>query len=882
MNTLKPGNLRCEYVENPIGVQALCPSLSWACRLDRAGGRQTAWEVNAATSTEKLREGVFDKWQTDKVSGGEFCGIPWRGVPLQSAERVYWRVRIWDENDEPSVYSDIVFFEMGLLSPSDWKGRWMSFLGGMIGNGIQLRYPFNLKQRPLRARAYIAGLGYYELRLNGKKIGDKLLDPGATDISKTVLYSAYDVTENLHGGANVAGIVLGTGWSYAPKALLQMNIEYADGSREEVITDWGIGWLVSRGPVTYNSIYDGEDYDARLEKDKWDIPEYTRSDEEHQRPGGWILATIVEGPGGELVGEIMPPVRVTGTFTPQLVKTFPDGRELYDVGTNITGWTRIHVFGERGASVRLDFAETLNGEGDLEKLPLRMARCADVYTLRGDKGVEEYAPRFTYHGFQYFTVEKRGKVTIESMTCEFVRSALPRNCSFCCNNDLFNRMAKVMWHTDACNMFSIPTDCCQRDERHGWTTDTTSRIESCIYHFDAAAFFNKWLRDIYDTQSAEGYFADTAPHRWGRRPCDPQVNTPALLPLLLYHFYGNRQAVENSYEPFKKYVETIMVEAEHLIIGRTSFGEWACPKDECILEPYGAGAVSKSISAAFVSSAYFFYSVSLIVEMASILGKECEAALYRDRAENIRFAFNKAFYHQESGQYEKGCQSANALALSLGLVDPENRARVLANLVAGAREKNTHFSTGNMGTKAMIEALCQAGEDDLVYELMNCRTSPSFGYMLEQGASSMWERWEADRNNNVMNVRNHPMFSSCAVWFYKYLGGIGIEPDTDASRALLIAPHVPRDLSHVEVTMDVPAGKVSSSWKKEPGIFTLAVTIPFNTSARVVLPPPGRLGLREDAPLFVNGQETVPRKNTEGCRWINISAGIYKLIYGGL
>jgi alpha-L-rhamnosidase len=873
---LKPSYLRCEYVENPIGVQSLHPNLSWRCDDSRQGGRQTSYQIVMADTPRNLADGNYTIWNTGRVESGRIGGIPYRGVPLESSQLVYWKVRIWDENGASGEYSDDAFFEMGLLHPGDWKGRWMGFLGGMVGNGILMRYSFVLEKKPCRARAYIAGLGYYELSFNGRKAGDKLLDPGATDYSKTVLYSAYDVTDLLAGGLNVAGIMLGTGWAGFPRALLQLNITFADGSKKEVCTDWGIGWMVARGPITCNSIYDGEDYDARLERDGWDTPEndpYETS--QYQRPGGWILGTVIEDPGGELVGEISPPVRITGSYEPKLVKTYGDGRELYDAGANRTGWVRLRLSGERGASVRLVFAEVLDGEGELELRPLRTARAADTYILRGDRGVEEYAPRFTYHGFRYFTLRREGKVHIENMSMEFVRSDMKRNAVFCCEDPFLNRLADTMWHTDACNMFSIPTDCTQRDERLGWTTDTTNRVDGCIYHFNMASFFGKWLRDIYDTQDSDtGYFADTAPHRWGRRPCDPMASTPAVLPLLLYQTYGNTQALEWCYEPLKRYVDALLVEADSLIVSRTGFGEWACPKEECYPEANGPGAISKNIDPAAISTIYFRYCVVLLAKISGILGKERNAAYYRDMAEYIRKRFNEVFFNPETCQYDRGTQSVNALAVCHGIVESGYRKRVVENIVKDVREKGNHLSTGNMGTKAVIETLCEEGFDDLVYDIMTSRTSPGFGYMLEQGATSMWERWEADRDNNIMNVRNHPMFSPCCVWFYKYLGGIGMEEDSDAFTRLLVAPHVPGRLSRVEVSMEIPAGKVRSAWNKTSSRFVFNLEIPFNTSAKVVIPPviPGAEN------LSVNGEAARYERTGTGGFAVGVPSGKYEFI----
>lgn len=836
MNNLKLNGLCCEYVENPIGVHAPRPLLSWRCDDSRNGGRQTAYRIVASSSEEKLKSGDYDCWDSGKVESSLFFGISYQGKPLCSADRVYWSVQIWDENQEESQFSDSAFFEMGLLSPSDWKGRWMGFLGGMIGNGIILRYSFNVEKKPIKARAYIAGLGYYELYLNGGKVGDKVLDPGATDYSKTILYSAYDVTDILRDGLNTVGIMLGTGWSGTPKALLQLNIEFEDGSVQEVVTDWGIGWCVARGPITYNSIYDGEDYDARMEKDGWSTPEYERQAElEHQRAGGWILATIIEHPGGELLGEITEPIRVTDTCVPEYVSTLPDGRKVYDAKVNRSGWVRIKVHGERGSQVKLTFAELLNQDGDLDISYMRTARAQDNYILRGDLESEEYAPRFTYHGFRYFTVETVGNVTVDEMTVEAVCNDVKRNARFECEDPYLNQLAEVMWNTETSNLHSIPTDCNQRDERHGWTTDTTARVEGSIYQNETASFFEKWVRDIFDTQDETGYVADTAPHRWGRRPCDPQVNTLICLPLLLYRMYGNKRILEQYYDDMKRYLNALLGESEDYLVSRTGFGEWACPQSECYPEPYGAGAVTMHVTPTLVSTGYMFRSASQIKEIAGIIGKTEDIPQLQKLCDTIKDRYNKRFFHADSCQYDQDSQSAYALSLDLGLVEDQYKEKVLQNLVRAVKAKDYHFTTGNMGTKAMLETLCNYGEEDVAYRLVTQKTSPSFGYMLQNGATSMWERWQADENNNIMNSRNHPMFASCCTWFYKYVGGIRVDDNGVGFQQILIQPSVPTAMQHAKTQMNLMAGRVATEWKKENGKFSLHVEIPFNTSAKVVI-----------------------------------------------
>lgn len=845
-----PVNLRCEYEKEPLGVQQEKPLFSWnwqavppsggtgACRL-RAGGYQTAYQIAAASEKEYLLEGTYDIWDSGKVYSGQCTGISYGGVPLKSGQRVHWKVRIWDDTGEvsPSPYSDASWFEMGLLNPNDWKGKWLSFLGGMIGNGMLMRYSFEIPPKEIvRARIYIGCAGYYELHMNGHKIGDKLLDPAPTDYSRTLLYSAYDVTEDLGFGRNVVGAVLGTGWAGQPKILIQLNIDFADGSRQEEFTDWGIGWCVARGPITYNSIYDGEDYDARLEKAGWDTPEYEQQFlKEHQRPGGWILATVTENPGGRLTGEILPPVRVISRTNPVFLRELPDGSHLYDAKVNQSGWVRIKVKGERGAKVTLSFAEELNEEGMLDKTALRLARCEDSYILKGDETGEEYAPRFTYHGFRYFTVKTEGQVYVETLTAEHIRSSVKENAVFSCSNEMLNQLAWVMRHTDGCNLMGIPTDCDQRDERHGWTTDTTSRAEGCTCHFDMGSFFEKWARDVYDTQDDKGYFADTAPFRWGRRPCDPQVNTPVSLVLLMYRIYGDRRLMENCYEGMMDYLRALLREAQEFLISRTGFGEWACPRGECYPEEYGAGAVSKHVSPTLVSTAYLYYSISQIREMAAILQKDDQ--LYLESLQRAVFEkYNERFFDPVTGQYDRGSQSADALSLALGLVPEKWRECVAGHIARDAAERGYHMTTGNMGTKALVEMLCEYGKEDVVYKIMTNTAAPGFGYMLEKGATSIWERWEADSDNNIMNSRNHPMLAAACVWFYKYLGGIRIEGSEGGICRLKIAPSAPEGLDFVKVEMDVWSGHVKTYWRRESGRMILEAEIPFNAKARIHIP----------------------------------------------
>lgn len=876
-NLTPPENLRCEYAVNPIGVYSQQPVFSWNAKSTKRGSSQSAYRIVAASSTQNLEQENYDKWDSGIVKSSKSCFIKYIGTVLQSAERVYWKVKLWDEQCIASDWSLPAFFEMGLLSRSEWKGRWISFLGGMHGNGILLRKEFILKGKPKKARAYICGIGYYELRLNGEKIGDKLLDPGATDYSKTLLCSIYDVTTQLIPGKNVVGIILGNGWAGAPKALLQLNIDYEDGTREEITTDFGKGWDVAKGPILYNSIYDGEDYDAREEKDGWDTPAYD-IESVWQRPGGWILATVVEDPGGELVPEILPPIRVTQTIKPKLHHLLPDGSKIFDVGINLTGYLNIKVQGEAGLKVTMKFAEVLTINGHLDMTNLRLARCQDSYILKGKPEGEEYTPRFTYHGFRFVHIKTEGEVEVKDFTVHFVRSDLSKNAMFECSDPFLNQLEQVMWHTEACNMFSVPTDCCQRDERHGWTQDAVTRIEGSTYHFDVASFYEKWLRDIFDTQDEKGYVADTAPHRWGNRPCDPTVNVPISLPLLLYRYYGNKRVLEKYYSNMQKFIEALHEESENLIISRYGYGEWACPASECVEEPNGPGASPKFISSALVSTAYFYLDVKQIEIISRILEKDREVNYYNDLAEKIKSAYNKKFFNENSGQYDQGTQSANTISLAYGLVPDGFESKVLDNIKSDIIKRDYHLSTGSQGTKLIFEVLSQNGLEEVACAVMQQKTTPSFGYMLENGATSMWERWEADRNNNIMNSRNHPMFASCCTWFYKCLGGIQPVFGANGFDQILISPTIPQQLTFTKVELTTMSGTIVSSWKKNENGLDMDITIPFNATATVNIP--FKMLESKNHNLFENGMLVDGSSKREGFYRFNKHENFYEIEIG--
>lgn len=875
MCRLQAVNLKCEYEETPLGVQNTHPLLSWQIQADYPV-MQEAYEIVAASSEERLLAGVYDRMDTGKVKTGKSYGISYQGVPLTSEERVYWAVKVWDSEGRESEFSKPSWFEMGLLEKKDWKGRWLSFLGGMIGNGLLMRHYFETDQKKIaRARAYVCCAGYYEFHINGQVIGDKKLDPAPTDYSKTVLYTAYDITQNLRTGGNALGVMLGTGFAGHPRILLQINMTYEDGSRQEVYTEYGTSWCVARGPITYNALFDGENYDARMEKDGWDTPEYEPiAIEEHQRPGGWIMASVSEDPGGERVGEIMPPITPCEEMVPQKIGEFEDGTVLYDAGKNITGWVQIHVTGQAGSTVILSFAEVLNEEGRLEKTPLRSARCEDHYILKGDPRGEIYEPRFTYHGFQYFTVEIHGNAQVTEVKAKFVHMRLRDSSTFKSDNELLNKIADAMRLTDACNFMGIPTDCCQRDERHGWATDPTSNAESAAYTFDLASFFIKWTRDLYDTRTEDGYFADSAPYRWGGKPNDPQANIPVGMLLLLYKMYGDRREMEQHFDQLLEYVQALAKESDDWMISRSPYGEWACPKAECFPEEHGPGANPRYVSYPFVSTAYFYLTLVQMREMAGILGR-AERSYLALLCKVVRDKINEKYFDRDNIQYDQGTQSANAMAIAFGIAEEAYIPQIVEHIVENVKAHDYHLTTGTVGTKAVIQVLCDHGYENVVYKIMTATTSPSFGYMIQSGATTMWERWEADHDNNIMNSRNHPMFAQACVWFYKYLGGIHLVSGTEGEQTLRICPLIPEELNEAAVSLEILSGKVSSQWKQDGQEIWIILEIPQNVKTEVrVLNKYGRVSTINGVPLE---EEMRARCETKGYTSFDLMSGRYEI-----
>ncbi len=851
-------NLRCEFSVNPLGVDTVEPRFSWELDHPERGQNQTAYQIQVASTFEELVAGSGDLWDSGKQTDTGHPLIKYAGVPLISRQHAYWRVCSWDTHDQPTAYSEPAWFEVALLKPQDWRAQWLGYPGGRAGKALYFRQTFDVTKAVRSARAYVSGLGWYELRLNGQKVGTAVLDPAQTTYDQRVLYSTYDITDHMRPGTNVVGAVVGSGWYGTPKLLAQLEVLYEDGTTGGTVTgrvgEGGVWWQVSDGAIVENSVYDGEIYDARLERDGWDTP-----DVEMTHFGSGALA--VESPGGRLVAQVLEPIEVVETITPITLSEPKPGVYVLDVGQNLSGWAALTVSGERGTQVTLRFAEVLRNDGTIDQDNLRAAKARDVYILKGE-GVETWEPRFTYHGFRYIQVEGYpGVPALDAVQARVVRSAVASTGHFECDHPLVNQLHRAVWWTEATNLHGLPTDCPQRDERMGWLNDMAARSEETFYNFDVARLFSKWIADISDAQDPEtGAIPDTAPYRWGSRPGDPVIVCYLLIPWLLYRHFGDARTMADHYDGMRRWVNylTSRATADHLL-EYSYYGDWAPPTTESVSGSIGASALSRSTPGALVSTAHYYYSASLLAQIAAVLGRDQDVAQYSDLANHIRATFHTQFWDVSLGGYGANNQAANAIALYFGLVPDECRARVIDNLARDVAEHTNHLTTGNLATKYLLEVLASTGHGDAAIGIVTQTTYPSWGFMLENGATTIWERWETDTNTG-MNSRNHPMYASVGAWLYRHLAGIQTDDRGAGFRRFTIKPYMPSGIQFVRASLKTIRGLIESSWQVTDQAVLLHVKVPVGSQADVTIPKRtagASLDIAEaGTPLWASGQHT--------------------------
>ena len=890
-------HLTCEFMIDPLGIDAAKPQLGWQLASNEPGAGQSAYQILVAENSEVLAGGDGDLWNTGKVSSDNSVSVAYGGRPLRSGERCYWKVRIWDQHGIPTRWSAVSVWEMGLLDVSDWRAQWIGAAAHESADSFDTppapycRTTFEIDKPLKSARAYICGLGYYELFLNGAKVGDQVLAPAQTDYSrrhlshllypvrdsgmKRVLYNTHDITSLLHSGRNAVGVILGNGWYNQrarrvegwmwygqPRLILQIRLNFSDGTSALVLST--PQWKINTGPILQDAIFTGETYDARKEVPEWCRPDFDDS--------AWSPAHTVAAPTGTLMAQMAPHDRVVDDLTATEL-THPvrgiegaifdprPGVYGFDFGRNFAGWVRLKVRQPRGTKIRVDY---------IEDSGLRYGQ-SDTYIAKG-VGEEVYEPRFTWHGFRY--IEVQGCVTppvAKAITGRSAHTDVKDAGDFECSNPLLNQLYANYRRTEHAALHgAVPMDCPHR-ERLGYGADGHLSAQSAIYCFDMPRLYSKWAGDLAGAQGPRsGFVPHTAPFEGGGG--GPAWGAACvLIPWYVYLYYGDRRVLHQHYETMKRWVAFLesCTNAAGIITheepGGWCLGDWATPSPI-------------AIPPELVNTCYLAHLCDLMARIAAIIRRPEDISAYRGYFAKAKRAVNKAFFNHANGYYSIGRQGADVFPLAFGLVPPAAKHRVFDHLVTHLeRRTRGHFDTGILATPLMLDVLTGHGRADLALTLMSQTTFPSYGWQIARGATTLWENW------NGMGSHIHPMFGSVCRWFFRDLAGI--QPDWRAPgfRTVMIKPQPVKRLAWVRAEHAGPYGIIKSSWRWHGRQLVLDIVIPPASSGRMMLPGAAHQIVRCNGRTLssrVEGIRGIKREVAEtGSLALHAAAGSYHLVY---
>jgi alpha-L-rhamnosidase len=825
--------LKCEFQENPIGIDRANPLLQWKMLDERRGAKQTAYQIIVSGSLQNAEKANGDVWDTGQVDSDQSVHVRYNGVDLEPMQEYFWRVRIWDQNGEASEWSEPASWETGLMDESNWQAGWIARSADNPGRSAYMRNDFELPEKNIeKARVYVTGLGNYVLFLNGERVGEDLLTPGWTHYPERLEYQVYDVKELLESGQNAAGAVLGNMWwsgglgweggqKYAEgplKFLMQLQVDFEDGSSETIVTNET--WKWDDSPIWADHIYDGEKFDANLEQLGWNTPGFDDSGWNPVEPAGYE---------GMLTGPNAPALRYQIDLEPVALNEPVEGEYVYDLGQNMVGWAKVKINAPQGDTIKLRFAELLHDNGTVAQENLRSADAIDMIVSNGEEIVWE--PKFTYHGFRYVQIsglnEKPG---INDLTGKVIYTDQPFVGEFESSNDLINQINKNVRWAQRGNFYPAPTDCPQRDERLGWMGDAQIFAPTANFNMHLDRYWTKWMFDITDGQDEEGWVYDVNPPIVVGGPSKPGWgDAVVVIPWLTYRYYGNTRIIEENYEGMKAWVEYMRKESEDdIYVWSEGDGDWHGYGDWIAVEP----TPSKPIG-----TAYYFYSTKLLAKMANVIGKSEDAEMYSELAERIAAAYQREYWNTETLNYPGATQTANLLPLAFGITPDILEDQVVQNLVANVLEKDVHPTTGFLGTGYILPMLSKYKHHDLAYQMMNKTDYPSWGYMVKQGATTIWELWNSDSEPpEGMNSRNHFALGCIGEWVWNNLAGINISDEQPGFKEVVIRPRPVGDLTWAKADYETNYGLLKVDWEKSDGVFTLNLTVPPNSSAKVVLP----------------------------------------------
>ena len=850
-------NLRCELLVNPIGIDVTRPQLSWEIVATERNVQQTSYEILVASSQEKLNKNEGDLWQSGKVASPASIHVTYAGKGLTSRAQCFWKVKSYTNKGE-SLWSEPATFSIGLLNKPDpkateWQAKWIGYDKASSWDTVKqfsrlssryFRKQFESSSNIKKATVYIVGLGLYELYINGQKIGDQVLSPSPTDYRKSVLYNTHDVTQQIKKGENVIATILGNGRFFTmrqdykplkintfgfPKMLLQLEIEYADGSKKAIISD--DTWKLNvDGPIRTANEYDGEEYDAIKEQSGWNNIGFNDA--------SWMKPQLVEAPAGKVIAQMNEPMKVMKVIKPIAITKVSNDKYILDMGQNFSGWLQMKVQGKRGDKVVLRFAESLQKTGELYVANLRDAKVTDAYTLKSGE-TETWHPSFVFHGFRYVEINHYPTTpTIDDFEGQMVYDDLANIGSLETSNPIINKIYQNAWWGIASNYKGMPIDCPQRNERQPWLGDRATGSYGESFLFANQNLYAKWLDDIEESQTAEGAIPDVAPAFWNYY--SDNVTWPGtyiLVANMLYHQFGDQQSIIKHYPSMKKWMGYMKDNyMKDFIVTKDKYGDWCVPPES--LELIHARDSMLNTNGALIATAYYYRLLQHMQTFAKLCDKQSDADNYASLASDIKAAFNKKFYNGQKKYYDNNSITANLLPLYFGMVNEANRDAVFESIYNKIHNENhDHISTGVIGTQWLMRTLTNAGKPSLAYTLASNTTYPSWGYMVQSGATTIWELWNGNTADPKMNSQNHIMLlGDLLVWLNENVAGIKSDETEVAFKKIIMKPEMINGLDFVNASYHSLYGDIKSDWKNSSEKFEWHITVPANSKAIVYMP----------------------------------------------
>ena len=873
---VKLQNLLTENLTNPVGIDVKQPRFTWQLASDQRNILQTAYEIT-------VNQGKAPVWKSGRVMSDQSVHVPYAGSALQSGKKYTWQVRVWDNKGKASPWSEAASFQMAFLNLSDWKAKWIEvdFIEDSINRPSQyFRKKFSANKKISSATAYITAHGLYEAHINGKRVGDYYLTPGWTSYKNRLQYQVYDVTNLLQTGNNAIGVITGNGWyrgfiawsgnknAYGRTTgiLLQLDITYADGSTESVVSD--NTWKSSTGSIRSSEIYHGETIDAREEKAGWSTPGYNDA--------SWSGVKIQDYNNNILVATYNEQVKKQETFKPVKIFTTPKGEKVIDFGQNLVGWVLVKATGNAGDKIVIKHAEVLDKQGNFYIDNLRAANATATYYLSG-KGEDVFETHFTFYGFRYIKIEGVNDIKPENFTAVALYSDMKPTGSFTSSSPLLNQLQHNIQWGQRGNFLDVPTDCPQRDERLGWTGDAQAFSRTAAFNFGVNNFFAKWLRDVEADQQPNGSVPFVVPNVLGPGAGGSTgwADAATIIPWNMYLAYADKKILENQYNSMKNWVG-YMEKASKNYLWNTGFhfGDWL------FYRPFddndGRSAVTDKY---LIAQCFFAHSVQIMINTAKVLGKNDDATRYTELLKNLKEAFVKE-YVTPNGRLVSSTQTAYVLALNFDMLPDNLREQTVQKLVDNIKSYNNHLTTGFLGTPYLCHVLNRFGKTDVAYTLLMQETYPSWLYPVKMGATTIWERWNGIRPDSTfepasMNSFNHYAYGAIGDWMYRVVAGLDTDDDAPGYKHIRIKPHIGGGLTNASASLQTYYGKASSSWKIEGNKTVFDIEIPANTTATVYIPAANREAIRENGNPVSSSKDIKLKGEEQGYIILNLGSGKY-------